>query len=55
MEILKIRRVFTGEDEIILKNKEFELLCFLAGNSGTVFSKEHLYDQPWGTGYRFKI
>ena len=31
-----------------LKNKEFELLAFLALNRGIVFSREVLYDRVWG-------
>jgi DNA-binding response OmpR family regulator len=42
------RRVFVFDREIILANKEYEMLHFLASNSETVFSKERLYDRIWG-------
>ncbi len=41
-------RVFIRNKEIILANKEFELLCFLASNPNIVFSKENLFDKIWG-------
>lgn len=42
------RRVYAGGREIDLKNKEYELLYFLASNAEIVFSKEHLYERVWG-------
>lgn len=42
------RRVFVGEKEIILTNKEYDLLYFLASNPDHVFSKEILLDRIWG-------
>jgi DNA-binding response OmpR family regulator len=42
------RRVYMGDAEIELKNKEYELLHFLASNAEIVFSKEHLYERIWG-------
>jgi DNA-binding response OmpR family regulator len=44
----KTRNVFVGEKEIELKNKEYELLFYLASNPNHVFSKEHLYERIWG-------
>jgi len=41
-------RVYIDETEIILTNKEYELLYFLAGNKDVVFSKEEIYDKIWG-------
>jgi DNA-binding response OmpR family regulator len=41
-------RVYVNDTEIILTNKEYELLYFLAGNKEVVFSKEQLYDKIWG-------
>jgi len=41
-------RVFVEENEIILTNKEYELLYFLASNPDHVFSKEQIYDRLWG-------
>ena len=43
-------RVYVHEDEIILTNKEYELLYFLASNPGILFSKEQIYDKIWGEG-----
>lgn len=41
-------RVYIGEKEIKLPNKEFELLYYLASNPNKVFSKEFLFDALWG-------
>ncbi|POO85692.1 response regulator transcription factor [Clostridium sp. 3-3] len=42
------RRVYIGDTEIKLANKEFELLVFLASNPNIVFSKDTLLDRIWG-------
>lgn len=42
------RRVYVGEAEVELKNKEYELLYFLVVNADIVFSKETLYERIWG-------
>ncbi len=42
------RKVFIDDKEIMLKNKEFELLSFLASNPNFVFSSEVLYNRIWG-------
>jgi DNA-binding response OmpR family regulator len=44
-------KVYKGETEIKLPNREFELLLFLADNSNTVFSKEQLFEKIWGFDY----
>ncbi|MDR3332845.1 MAG: response regulator transcription factor [Synergistaceae bacterium] len=44
----KARRVYVDEQEIDLKNKEYELLLFLASNPDIVFGKETLYERIWG-------
>ena len=41
-------RVFVHDQEVLLPNKEFELLLFLAKNPGIVFSKDTLFDRVWG-------
>ncbi|OOM78444.1 response regulator transcription factor [Clostridium sp. BL-8] len=46
--LLKARRVYVGEEEVKLANKEFELLMFLASNPNIVFSKDTLLDRIWG-------
>ncbi len=42
------RRVYVGERELSLTNKEYELLYFLASNPNIVFSKATLFDRIWG-------
>lgn len=42
------RRVFDGTQELQLKNKEYELLLFLARHPNQVFSREDLYELIWG-------
>ncbi|MBR1865531.1 MAG: winged helix-turn-helix transcriptional regulator, partial [Lachnospiraceae bacterium] len=47
--LVPYRRVVVCGREVTLKNREFELLLFLASNPGRVFSKEELLDRIWGT------
>ena len=44
----KSRRIYLDKKEVILVNKEFELLLFLAENPNLVFSKDTLFDRVWG-------
>lgn len=44
-------RVWKGEREVKLPNREFELLRFLAENPNIVFSKEELFEKIWGFDY----
>ena len=41
-------RVYVGEREVNLKNKEYELLLFLMLHLDMVFSREDLYEKVWG-------
>ena len=41
-------RVFVGDKEKVLPNKEFQVLEFLMVNADMVFSKETIYDKIWG-------
>ena len=41
-------RVYVNNTEIELKNKEYELLLFLAQNADIVFNRETLYERIWG-------
>lgn len=41
-------RVFVHNEEVHLKNKEYELLVFLVKNADIVFDKESLYEKIWG-------
>lgn len=43
----KAHRVFVSGEEVVMTNKEFELLCFLAQHPNQVFSKEELFDEIW--------
>ena len=44
-------KVFKGDQEIKMPNREFALLKFLAENPNIVFSKEHLFEAIWGYDY----
>lgn len=44
-------KVYKGETELRLPNREFELLKFLAQNPNIVFSKEQLFEKIWGYDY----
>ncbi len=41
-------RVFVNGSEVTLKQKEFELLLFLAENPNRVYDKETLFERVWG-------
>lgn len=41
-------RVYVKDKEVVMPNKEFALLVFLAENPGVVFSKETLFQRIWG-------
>ena len=43
----KSRRAYIGEQEVVLTNKEFDLLYFLAASPDTVYSKEELFNKIW--------
>ena len=45
---LDAHRVFIGGNEVVLANREFELLSFLAQNPNIVFSRERLFERIWG-------
>lgn len=40
--------MYRDGQEVLLPNKEFELLLFLAENPNLVFSKDTLFDRIWG-------
>ena len=44
----KSYKVILNDSEVDLTTKEFEVLNYLAKNSGQVFTKEQLYDGVWG-------
>lgn len=41
------RRAFVNDKELVLTNKEFDLLYFLASSPDTVYSKEELFSRIW--------
>lgn len=41
------RRAFVNGSELVLTNKEFDLLYFLASSPDTVYSKEELFNEIW--------
>ena len=45
------RRVTESGKEISLTPKEFDILYFLAGHCGQVFTKEQIYSEVWETSY----
>ncbi len=45
------RRVCLDEDEIELSTNEFDVLCYLALNSGKIISRDELYLELKGHGY----
>ncbi len=47
----KARKVIRSGEEISLTPKEFDILCFLARNSGEVFSKQQIYQAVWDEDY----
>lgn len=47
----KSRRVIMGGAEVSLTPKEFDILYFLAQNSGEVFTKEQIYQAVWSENY----
>lgn len=48
---LSKRSVITGNTEVTLTNREFEILYLLASSPGRVFSKEQIYDLVWKEPY----
>lgn len=48
---LSKRSVVMGNTEVMLTNREFEILYLLASSPGRVFSKEQIYDLVWEEPY----
>ncbi|NLO24623.1 MAG: response regulator transcription factor [Clostridiales bacterium] len=44
-------RVYKDEQEIVLTNKEYELLKVLALNRGRILTRDYLLDKVWGYDY----
>jgi two-component system response regulator CssR len=47
----KQRTVFQGTAEVILTNKEFELLYYFVENKNNLVSREQILDTVWGDNY----
>jgi two-component system response regulator CssR len=47
----KQRTVFLGKEEVILTNKEFELLNYFIENKNNLVSREQILDTVWGDDY----
>ncbi len=45
------KSVIVGKTEVVLTNREFEILYLLAQNPGRIFSKEQIYDIVWQEPY----
>ena len=45
------RRVHRGEDELILRPKEFDLLALLAAEAGRVVTRERIMREVWDTAW----
>ena len=47
------RQVFNAQDEVVLTQKEFELLEFLIRNKNTVCSREKIIDKVWNIRFEY--
>lgn len=45
---LPTRTVRVGDEEVVMTPKEFDLLYFLAGQPGRVFTREEIMEKVWG-------
>jgi DNA-binding response OmpR family regulator len=45
------REVLVADEQIELRGKEFDLLCYLVENRGVVVSRERLLDRVWGMSF----
>jgi DNA-binding response OmpR family regulator len=52
---LRARRVEVAEQPIELTKREFDLLAFLAGHQGRVFSREELLNEVWGSSEEWQV
>lgn len=48
-------KVFVDDEEVILNNKEFQLLEYLISNQGIVLSRGKILDRVWGFDYEGDI
>lgn len=45
---LSERKIFFGETELNLSNREFDIVEFMTSNANQVFDKERIYEAVWG-------
>lgn len=45
------RRLWIGEEEVVLRPREFDLLAFFVRNKGLALSRRQLLDGAWGSDY----
>lgn len=45
------RRAFKGDQELILRQKEYEVLSLLLSRPGEVITRAEFFDQVWGTDW----
>lgn len=45
------RRAYKGDQELVLRQKEFELLSLLLSRPGEVITRAEFFDQVWGTDW----
>lgn len=48
-------RVYVAYEEVVLNNKEFQLLTYLVKNEGIVLEREKILDRIWGFDYEGDI
>ena len=45
---IKNRKVYIGEEEIVLQGKQFDILEYLINSKGTIVTKDQIFDKIWG-------
>jgi DNA-binding response OmpR family regulator len=50
---LDTRIVHTGEGQVELHVKEFDILCYLAKNRGRILTKQQIYEEIWQEPYAY--
>ena len=48
---LEAHTVTKGGEEVVLRQKEYEILTLLMTNTGKVITRERLFDEVWGTDW----
>lgn len=50
---LDTRIVHTGDGQVELHAKEFDILCYLAKNQGRILTKQQIYEEIWQEPYAY--